>query len=66
MPFDTAARPLSDTLQFAEATPAGLASAFAQAGELDAGWAAANPERALAFLMVSPTPGPALDVLLSL
>ncbi len=63
MPFDAAA---TDTvIRFA--APAGdLPSAFTAAGAPDADWAVANPERALAFLMVAPQPCAALDALLGL
>jgi len=65
MPFDAAARPLAETVTFSEAAPADLAGAFAAAGELDAAWAERHPDRALAFLMVSPSPCAALDALLA-
>jgi hypothetical protein len=65
MPFDAAARPLADTISFAEAASDDLHAAFEDA-ELDAAWASANPDRALAFLMVSPRPCAALDALLGL
>ena len=62
MPFDIAARPAAEMIQFAATD---LRAAFAQTTELDPVWAAANPEKALAFLMVSPSPCAALDVLLA-
>ena len=65
MPFDAAARPLAETVTFSQAAPCDLTDAFAAAGELDANWAARHPERALAFLMVSPSPCAALDALLA-
>ncbi len=61
MPFDAAAP--TDTLIGFNA-PAGLP--FVEARAPDAAWAAANPERALAFLMVAPQPCAALDALLDL
>ena len=63
MPFDVAAHPAAPAAFAAQ--PADLAAAYAEAGELDACWAAANPDRALAFLMVCPQPGAALDALLA-
>ncbi len=63
MPFDTAA---AQDIRFA--APAGdeVKTAFEAAGELDADWAVQNPEKALAFLMVSPSPCAALDALTAL
>jgi hypothetical protein len=63
MPFDVAARPAAPAA-FAAETP-DLAAAFARAGAPEADWAVANPDRALAFLMVSPQPCAALDALLA-
>lgn len=64
MPFDAAVRPL-DTIAFAGVSPDDLHNAF-ESAELDAAWASANPDRALAFLMVSPRPCAALDALIGL
>ena len=63
MPFDVAARPAAPAAFAAE--PADISAAYAEAGELDAAWAVANPDRALAFLMVCPQPSAALDALLA-
>ena len=63
MPFDAAARPAAPAVFAAQ--PVDLQAAYAQADELDPAWAAANPDRALAFLMVCPQPGAALDALLA-
>jgi hypothetical protein len=59
MPFDVAS---TETLVRFNA-PAAIG---ADQAELDAAWAVANPERALAFLMVAPQPCAALDALLDL
>ena len=56
MPFDAAAYP---------AEPIALAAAFDAARPPEADWALANPEKALAFLMVAPQPCAALDALLA-
>jgi hypothetical protein len=48
----------------ADLIAADLAAAYEAAGELDAAWALANPERALAILMVDPRPCAALDALI--
>ena len=59
MPFDIAAEPLVQS-------PANdLAAAFEEARAPEAGWAAENPDRALALLFVDPRPCEALDVLLA-
>lgn len=63
MPFDAAA--IDNVVQFA-AAPVDLSAAFDAAQAPDADWALANPERALAFLMVAPQPCAALDALLGL
>ena len=42
-----------------------LAAAYDAAPELDADWALANPERALAVLMVDPRPCAAFDALIA-
>ena len=55
MPFDAAAF---------SAEPTNLAAAFDAARPPEAEWALANPEKALAFLMVAPQPCAALDALL--
>ena len=62
MPFDTALP--TDAVQFA--APAASSDAFARTAAPDPDWALANPERALAFLMVAPQPCEALDALLGL
>lgn len=63
MPFD--AEPSAFNVRFA--APADRpATARAPVLALDAAWALANPERALAFLMVAPQPCAALDALLDL
>jgi hypothetical protein len=59
MPFDAAA---TETLVHFNAP----AEAPSDTAALDAAWAVANPERALAFLMVAPQPCAALDALLDL
>jgi hypothetical protein len=64
MPFDLSAPAASSSPQFAR-QPADVADAFQAARTPDAAWAAANPERALAFLFVCPSPCEALDVLLA-
>ena len=61
MPFDAAAEPVIHA--FSQSTD--LSAAFAHAHEPDAAWAAANPDRALAFLFVAPQPCEALDALLA-
>ena len=59
MPFDIAAEPVVQS-------PANhVAAAFEAAHEPEAAWAAANPDRALAFLFVDPRPCEALDALLA-
>ena len=63
MPFDIAAQPAAVVQSFAQ--EADLGAAFARAEAPDAAWAAANPDRALAFLFVAPSPCEALDVLLA-
>ena len=60
MPFDAAAQPI-----IVPSRDADIAAAFEAASELDAHWALANPEKALAALMVDPRPCAALDVLLA-
>ncbi len=63
MPFDAAA---TQAIHFAAAAGEEMTAAFDAAGELDAAWAVQNPEKALAFLMVSPSPCAALDALTAL
>ena len=60
MPFDTE---VHTDLVFAPA--ADLAAAFDNAQAPDMAWTAANPDRALTFLFVSPQPCAALDALLA-
>ena len=61
MPFDAAAEPVVHAFP----PSAELSAAFAAARQPDAAWAAANPDRALAFLFVAPQPCEALDALLA-
>ena len=63
MPFDVAAEPAPVALSLSRAND--LELAFATARPPEAAWAAANPDRALAFLMVAPQPCEALDALLA-
>ena len=63
MPFDLAADPAPIVQSIVQ--EADLGAAFAAAAAPDAGWAEANPDRALAFLMVAPQPCEALDALLA-
>jgi hypothetical protein len=49
----------------ADLLAADVAAAYAAAEDLDAAWALANPEKALAALMVDPRPGAALDALIA-
>ena len=63
MPFDIAAHPAAPAAFAAQ--PDDLAAAYAGARAPEAGWAMENPDRALAFLMVSPQPCAALDALLA-
>ena len=63
MPFDVAADPAPVALSLSH--PGDLGAAFTVARAPDAAWAAANPDRALAFLMVAPQPCEALDALLA-
>ena len=63
MPFDLPAEPAPVVLSLTH--PGDLGAAFDGARAPDAGWAEANPDRALAFLFVSPQPCEALDALLA-
>jgi hypothetical protein len=63
MPFDIAADPAPFVQSVVQ--EADLGAAFAAARAPDPAWAAANPDRALAFLMVYPQPCEALDQLLA-
>jgi hypothetical protein len=63
MPFDVAAEPAPIALSLSQ--PGDIRSAFGAARAPDADWAKANPDRALAFLMVAPQPCEALDALLA-
>ena len=63
MPFDIAADPAPIVQSVAQ--EADLGAAFAAAAAPKADWAVANPDRALAFLMVAPQPCESLDVLLA-
>ena len=62
MPFDVADHA---PVVHAFARGAELSAAFEAAARPDAAWAAANPDRALAFLFVCPQPCEALDELLA-
>ena len=63
MPFDVAAEPTPVALSIS--LPVQAPAAPKPASALDAAWAAANPDRALAFLFLDPQPCEALDALLA-
>lgn len=64
----TAAAMIADVETFRESAPAPIALAFAANDPADpeTGWATRNPERALAFLFVSPRDCAAIDELMAL
>ena len=68
MPFDaeTVVRAADPAVAEAPTAAASLSLAFAMARDPDPAWAAANPDKCLAFLFVSPRACAAVDVLLSL
>ena len=63
MAFDAAVKPRPAIAANLAADTAAMIEAALAPAELCPVWTAANPDRALAFLYVSPIDGPAVDVL---